>query len=129
MKRRGLQAQAQAQAQAQGNAQGNAQTTARALAVAALALWAACSASAAIASEALSDQHGCSNCHLVDKKLVGPAFKAVGERYRGRPDAAVLLAAKVSQGGAGVWGAAPMPAMAHVPPEDVRALVAWILKP
>lgn len=82
---------------------------------------------AATASEALADQHGCSNCHLAQKKLVGPSYQAVADRYRGQPEAVAQLVAKVAQGGAGVWGAAPMPAMAHVPADDTRALVAWIL--
>ena len=82
---------------------------------------------AAGASEALSEQHGCSNCHLAQKKLVGPAYQAVADRYRGQPEAQSRLAAKVAQGGSGVWGVVPMPAMAHVPADDARALVAWIL--
>ncbi len=82
---------------------------------------------AASASEALSEQHGCSNCHLAEKKLVGPAYRAVAERYRAQPDAAAQLAAKVAKGGSGAWGAVPMPGMAHVPADDVRSLVVWIL--
>lgn len=82
---------------------------------------------AAGASEALAEQHGCGNCHLAQKKLVGPAYQAVAERYRGQPDAAARLVAKVAQGGAGVWGAVPMPGMPHVPPDDARVIVGWIL--
>ncbi len=82
---------------------------------------------AAGASEALAEQHGCGNCHLAQKKLVGPAYQAVAERYRGQPDAPERLVAKVAQGGSGVWGAVPMPAMPHVPADDARTLVAWIL--
>lgn len=81
----------------------------------------------AFASEALAEQHGCSNCHLPQKKLVGPAYQAVAERYRGQADVPERLVAKVAQGGVGVWGAVPMPAMSHVPADDARALVAWIL--
>jgi cytochrome c len=80
------------------------------------------------ASEALSDKHGCDNCHAMDKKLIGPAFKAVAEKYRGKADAPALLAGKVRAGSTGVWGAVAMPALAHVPEEDAKALVAWILK-
>ena len=79
------------------------------------------------ASAALAEQHGCSNCHVADKKLVGPAHKAGADRYRGQPDATARMVAKVAQDGAGVWGAVPMPAMAHVPAEDASALMAWIL--
>jgi cytochrome c551/c552 len=35
--------------------------------------------------------------------------------------------AKVKSGGAGVWGAIPMPPQAQLSDEDRRALVAWML--
>jgi cytochrome c len=80
------------------------------------------------ATEALSDKHGCDNCHAIDKKMVGPSFKAVAEKYRGQADVVTSLVGKVQGGGKGNWGAVAMPAMAHVPLEDTQALVAWILK-
>ena len=83
---------------------------------------------AALASEALADKHACLNCHLIEKKLVGPSFKDVAKKYRGLAGAAEVLRNKVSNGGSGVWGAVPMPAMTAVPPDDTQALVAWILK-
>jgi cytochrome c551/c552 len=84
--------------------------------------------SSAQASEALSDKHGCDNCHAMDKKLIGPSFKAVAEKYRKQADANSLLAGKVLGGASGTWGAVAMPAMGHVPAADVQALVSWILK-
>jgi cytochrome c len=80
------------------------------------------------ASEALSDKHGCDNCHAADKKLIGPSFKAIADKYRDKPDAATMLVGKVQGGSSGTWGQVAMPAMAHVPVEDTRALVSWILK-
>jgi cytochrome c551/c552 len=80
------------------------------------------------ANEALSDKHGCDNCHAIDKKLIGPSFKAVAEKYRKQADANSLLAGKVLGGASGTWGAVAMPAMGHVPAADVQALVSWILK-
>jgi cytochrome c len=80
------------------------------------------------ANEALSDKHGCDNCHAMDKKLIGPAFKAIAEKYRDKADARATLLGKVKVGGVGTWGNVAMPAMGHVPEEDSKALVAWILK-
>jgi cytochrome c len=97
----------------------------------ALALLAAlCSVatSSAWASEALSDKHGCSNCHAIDKKMIGPSFKAVAEKYKGPADAVDMVAVKVRKGGTGVWGTMVMPAMAHVPEAEAKALADWILK-
>jgi cytochrome c551/c552 len=97
---------------------------------AAAALWLALSLAfgGAQASEALSDKHGCDNCHAMDKKLIGPSFKAVAEKYRKQADANTMLAGKVLGGASGTWGAVAMPAMGHVPAADVQALVSWILK-
>ncbi|GAB1424577.1 hypothetical protein MASR2M16_18110 [Thauera terpenica] len=46
----------------------------------------------------------CVACHAVDKKMVGPSYREVAEKYKGQADAAALLALKVRRGGAGVWG-------------------------
>jgi cytochrome c len=79
------------------------------------------------ASEALADKHACLNCHEVGKKLVGPAFSAVAQRYRGQAGADEVLLKKIAAGGTGVWGAVPMPPMPQVPAQDSRTLVSWIL--
>jgi cytochrome c len=79
------------------------------------------------ASEALADKHACLNCHQVDKKMVGPAFKSIAEKYKGQSGASDLLRKKIAEGGSGVWGSIPMPAMPQVPAEESRALVAWML--
>ena len=70
---------------------------------------------------------GCSACHAVDKKIVGPAYQDVAAKYKGDKDAMTKLVQKVKTGGSGVWGQAPMPANAQVPEADVKALVSWIL--
>lgn len=81
------------------------------------------------ASEAIIKKARCVACHAVERKLVGPAYKDVAAKYQGQPDAAARLAAKVRQGGAGVWGDIPMPPN---PPErlsdaDLAAAIEWVL--
>lgn len=78
------------------------------------------------ASLDLADKHACLNCHSVDKKMVGPAFKDIAAKYKDRKDAAEYLAGKISKGSTGAWGAIPMPPMSAVPASDVEALTAWI---
>ncbi len=51
---------------------------------------------------------GCMACHAKDKKLVGPSFKDIAAKYKGK-DVVADLAAKVRAGGKGVWGPVPMP--------------------
>ena len=79
------------------------------------------------ASEALAEKHACLNCHELNKKMVGPAFNAVAQRYRGQVDAQVLLTKKIAEGSSGVWGPVPMPPMPQVPEPDRHRLAAWLL--
>jgi cytochrome c len=79
------------------------------------------------ASEQLAKKHNCLACHTVDRKMVGPSYKDVAAKYRGDKDALKKLAAKVKNGGQGVWGAVPMPPNTTVPDADINALVKWIL--
>ena len=72
---------------------------------------------------------GCTACHSVDKKLVGPAYTVVAAKYKGK-DATAELMQKVRKGGSGVYGPIPMPPN---PPEkindaDLKAVVEWIQK-
>ncbi|MDO8350597.1 MAG: c-type cytochrome, partial [Gallionella sp.] len=52
----------------------------------------------------------CTACHAIDKKVVGPSFMDIAKKYKGDATAEAKLIAKVSKGGAGVWGSMPMPA-------------------
>lgn len=78
------------------------------------------------ASEPLARSKNCLSCHQAASKLVGPAFKDVAAKYKGDKKAAVTLAAKVREGGKGVWGEIPMPPNA-VDEKDAKRLVDWIL--
>ena len=84
-------------------------------------------ARAADAGEELLKKSGCTACHSVDKKVVGPSYKEVAAKYRGDPKAAAMLAEKVKKGGSGVWGPVPMPPNAAVSDADVKTLVTYIL--
>ena len=79
------------------------------------------------ADEALARARQCAACHAETRKIIGPSYDAIAERYRGRPEVAIALAVKVRQGGAGAWGAVPMPANTQVDEAEAQRLVAWIL--
>jgi cytochrome c len=74
---------------------------------------------AAGAQEALAKSSGCLNCHAVDTKKVGPAFKDVATKYKGKADAEATLSAKVSAG-------KEHPAV-KASADDVKGLVKWVL--
>ena len=78
--------------------------------------------------EALFKKHNCTVCHSVDKRVVGPAFKSVAEKYRGDSEAQAKLEKKIRSGGSGVWGSMPMPPVAKaVSDEDIKTIVQWVL--
>lgn len=79
----------------------------------------------AFASKDLAAKNGCMACHAVDKKVVGPAFQDIAKKYKAADEA--KLAAKVKAGGAGAWGAIPMPPNPKVSDADLATLVKWIL--
>jgi cytochrome c len=81
----------------------------------------------AFAQADLAQKKNCMACHAVDKKLVGPAYKDVAAKYAGQKDAVDKLSQKVIKGGAGVWGAVPMPANPQVNEAEARQLVQWIM--
>jgi cytochrome c len=80
------------------------------------------------AAAGAAGQLGCMMCHNAEVKVVGPAFKAVAEKYKDQADAADKLFNKVKNGGAGVWGRVPMPAHNQVPDEKIHQMVAWVLR-
>jgi cytochrome c len=79
------------------------------------------------AGEALAKNSGCLACHTVDKKLVGPSYKEVADKYRKDKSAEASLVKKVKAGGKGVWGDIPMPPNTHVKDADIQTMVQWIL--
>lgn len=81
-----------------------------------------------VGSEALAKAKGCTACHTVATKLVGPAYKDVAAKYAGQANAVDQLTQKVLDGGSGNWGTMPMtPNKGKVTEEEARALVVWVL--
>ncbi len=70
--------------------------------------------------------NGCTGCHQVKGKLVGPGFDEVGAKYKGQADAITYLAGKIRNGGAGVWGNMPMPPMMQVTEEQATTIATWL---
>jgi cytochrome c len=82
----------------------------------------------ALAGEDLAKKNGCRACHGIDKKLVGPTFKDIGAKYKADPGASETLGRHVRDGSKGVWGAIAMPPQPKISDDDLKALIAWILK-
>lgn len=50
------------------------------------------------AAKALARQNKCLNCHGINKKMDGPAYKEVAEKYRGKKDAQARLVTHITSG-------------------------------
>lgn len=86
-------------------------------------------ASAAVdPAQQLLSTNACIGCHALDRKLVGPAFREIAQRYGDQSGAAELLAKKIREGGVGAWGQTPMPAHRHLAETDVALLAQWIIQ-
>ena len=85
-------------------------------AVVALGMTAAGTASA---QEALAKSSGCLTCHDIATKKMGPAFKDVAAKNKGKADAEAKLVAKVS-------GAKDHPKVT-ASEGDVKSVVKWVL--
>lgn len=72
--------------------------------------------------------NSCTACHGMKNKMVGPGFVEVAERYKGKADATAYLVDKIKNGGAGVWGAIPMPQQAQLSDAELAAIAGWIVE-
>jgi cytochrome c len=70
---------------------------------------------------------GCTACHAMDEKVVGPAFKAIAAKYNGQADAVDALAQSVRNGSRGKWGRIPMPPHASVGNDELKKLSTWVM--
>lgn len=77
--------------------------------------------------EVLVAYSGCADCHRVDTKAKGPAFRDIAQRYPVQPAYVDMLARKVISGGFGSWGNPIMSPHPHLSIEDTRTMVYYIL--
>ncbi len=71
-------------------------------------------------------KNNCAACHAPAAKGVGPSISMVADKYKGQ-DVTAKLVAKVKNGGAGAWGAIPMPPHPQLSDADATSLVKWML--
>ena len=98
----------------------------KALSPLAIGLALAFAGNAALADEATAKSNGCTACHAIDKKIVGPAYKSIAEKYKGDATAADRLAKEVRTGHKGTWGNVPMPPQSKID-ADLKKAIAWVL--
>lgn len=74
------------------------------------------------AALAALQKNGCTACHGVTNKIVGPAFADVAKKHAGKTD---YLAGKIKSGGSGVWGAVPMPPQT-LSDAEAKTIAVWL---
>jgi cytochrome c len=75
----------------------------------------------------LIEKNDCKTCHDIDRKINGPSYSDISNRYFGSPQALQLLSEKVIKGGAGNWGETAMSAHPDLSQQDAEQIVRWIL--
>lgn len=75
----------------------------------------------------LIEQSDCKACHNAEVKTVGPAYISIARKYNDDEKTIKALAARIIQGGAGVWGIAQMTPHPDLMESDAEDMVSYIL--
>jgi len=67
----------------------------------------------------------CRTCHIDNKKLIGPSYKDVSEKYTDEDIDAI--ADRIIKGSTGIWGKLPMAAHSELSKEQAKAMVMYIM--
>lgn len=76
---------------------------------------------------AILTKNACLSCHRVDKKLLGPSFRAIAEVAPPSPERAEHLKHQVRRGSQGVWGPVAMPPNQKLSDSELEQVIQWIL--
>ena len=87
--------------------------------IAAIAAVGIAAAGSANAQEALAKSSGCLNCHDVSAKKMGPSFKEIAAKYKGKADAEKTLVTTLST----AKGHPEVKAKG----DDLKGIVKWVL--
>jgi cytochrome c551/c552/cytochrome c553 len=83
---------------------------------------------ASVNAAEISKKANCTACHAQAAKMVGPSWTEIAKKYKGDAKAPAMLAKKIKSGGAGNWGAVPMPPHPNLKDNELTALSQWILE-
>ncbi|MES1982373.1 MAG: c-type cytochrome [Pseudomonadota bacterium] len=75
----------------------------------------------------VAKRNHCAGCHAIDKGIIGPAWQAVADKYKGDAAARAKLSASISRGSSGVWGNMLMPPYPKVNDADMKEMVNFII--
>jgi cytochrome c len=96
----------------------------KSLLIAAAAVASVAFAGAAQAQEALAKEKGCLGCHAVDAKKMGPSYKEVSAKYKGKADAEAAIVGMLKSGKAPSGKTHPV---AKASDDEMKSLAKWVL--
>ena len=70
---------------------------------------------------------GCTACHAMKVKVLGPSFNDIAKKYPNDHKTYLQLTKKVMEGGSGVWGEHAMSPQSHLKKENIEKMVKYIL--
>ena len=71
---------------------------------------------------------GCTSCHAINEKIVGPSFQDVSAKYAGDKDAVASLVQSIKNGSVGKWGKRiAMPPHASISNDDLKTMATWVM--
>jgi tripartite-type tricarboxylate transporter receptor subunit TctC/cytochrome c551/c552 len=71
-------------------------------------------------------RQNCLACHDAERRLVGPSWAEIAQRYAGQFVQEATLVQRMQQGSRGVWGTVPMPASA-ISDAEALAVARWLI--
>ena len=73
-------------------------------------------------------QNNCApTCHTADRRIIGPSFIDIANKYKATPQVIDRLALNSINGSVGVWGDVPMTPANNLSMEDSRLIITYIL--
>jgi len=72
--------------------------------------------------------NNCVTCHTINKKLMGPSWKDIANKYKSNQNAMQTINQSISSGSSNKWGGMPMPASPQINQEEVTEISKWILQ-
>jgi len=67
----------------------------------------------------------CRTCHIDNKKLIGPSYKDISEKYT--EEDIEIIADRILRGSAGIWGKLPMASHSDIDKDQAKAMVMYIM--
>jgi cytochrome c len=77
--------------------------------------------------EKLIAKSDCIGCHNKDKKVVGPSYVDIANKYAATDKNINYLSGQIIKGGSGVWGSLPMGAHSSLNKDEAKSMVKYIL--